>query len=432
MNFINQLYDNFISYKYGFTPDIIVRTNKEQDLKKIINLALSKNIEFTYKMGAIKKLDNINFNKDSYKSLSMDISLMGLYFDKKIYAMVNNNKCLIVDIKNINKNWIFYLDECEIKAKNINIQTKYGDIPFKMRKKRNIFKLRTKNLSNEKSIILYKYLVEIINNFDNINHIGIKPPATIHSKTSNILHTKRRILRDYLGLIFNKNPSFIPSLVSQDIYKQVSWLKRENIFIDINASEFNKKLYIYNEFFNAMREHIILFRFDEQIFKDDYEQFIYFYSYNPKLLELLKNSFPNMDIKTKNEILGDNQENTFLIKASINFLGFFLYFIALLISIMSLSKFYKKFHKNLFLVKSFNYSIYIYALYLFILIILSYIIAYLCFYFTNEMINDYMKSYFYPIIELEFDYMQKGFMLLGVLLMIILFETKELKDLKYE
>jgi len=435
IKFVDILYNNFMSYKYGFTPDIALIVSKDKDLEKLIKQIQKSNIKFSHKIGAIKTLDNVRFSKDDYISLNMNIDLMGLYFDNKVYANIStisssHNKCLIVDIKNVNKNWIFYLDECEIDTKKVFIKTINGDIPFKLRKRKGLYRLKTSNLSNNQSVILYQYLVKIINSFDDINHIGIKPPIKIYTNNDNILENKKRILRDYLGIIYNSNLSFVPSLVSQDIYKQISWIKRQNVFIDINTSEFNETLYVYNEFYNSMNKNVILTKFNKKYFNGEYKQFVYLFSDNHKLYKYIKDKFPNITIKSKNQLLNFQTQNSLLMKSIIWFLGFFIYFIALLISIMSLSKFYKKFQHNLLAIKSFDYKIYIYTLYLSFILVVSLIISTLFFNLTTNMINQYMKSYFYPIINVRFDYFIDILIIATILFVVFLFETKEHKDLK--
>ena len=433
---INTLYDNFLSYKYGFTPSMALFVDKNKDLNSIIKKISKTNVEFSYKMGAIKRIKETSFSKNNYRSLNMDIDLMGLYFDKKFYTYIgdtNKTKCLIVDIKNINKNWVFYLDECIINKKKVNIQTNYGNIPFKVRKKRGLYRIKTYSLSDEQSTFLYHYLVEIINTFDNINHIGINPPIKIYTRTDNILKNKKRILRDYLGIIFNKNTSFISALVSRDIYKVISWMKKENVFIDINASSFNHHFYVYNDFHNAMRNNIVLTRFDDRIFSGDYKQFIFFYSNEniDFIREDLKNE-TNMIIKNRNELLKFSNENSSLIKAFMWFFGLFIYLIVLLISIMSLTRFYKKFRNNLLIIRSFNYRVYIYSIYVFFALLVSSIIAYISFFLTKNMINEYMQNYFYPIVEINIINIKEVLIIMAILYIIVLFESKENKDLKNE
>ncbi len=418
------IYSNFISYKYGFTPDISMTMDKEQNLDEIINAISSKNIKFSYKMGAIKKLKNIHFSEEEYKSLSMDIDLMGLSFNKNIYVDINNNKCLIVDIKNINKNWIFYLDKCEIKNKIISIKTKNGGIPFKVRKKENLYRLKTKNFSDKQNDTLYEYLTSILQEFDDINHIGIN----FSDKDS-----KQRALRDYLGLIFNKNPSFIPAIVSKDIYKEISWLKRKHVFVNINMLGYNQKIYVYNEFYNAMNTPILLTRFNPKIFVNDYKKFIYIYTQDDGLVNGLKDKFPNIDIKTKNELLGDNGNNSEIIKSIIRYFEIFIFIIALLISSIHLSKFYKKFQKTLFLAQSFGHKIFIYSIYLFMIVLVSYVISYMFFYYTNELINEYMQNYFYPVISIS--YFNIGYTAISAsifFIIILILENIEYKGLNHE
>jgi hypothetical protein len=413
-----------MSYKYGFTPDIAIFMDKTKDTKKIINTLKKENINFSYKMGAIKELKNINFSNKNYKSLSMNISLMGLYFNKDIYMNIDNSKCLIVDIKNLNQNWIFYLSNCKIPKRNIVLKTKDGEIPFKVRKRKDLYKLKTKNLSVKQNKTLYKYLINIVKNFEDINHIGISP--------SNIMGQKR-ILRDYLGIIFNKNPSFISALVSKNIYKEISWLKRENVFIDINMSGLNQKIFVYNEFYNAMNTPILLTRFDPKIFGNNYSQFIYLYSQNKNLLSTIKEKFPTLIIKIKNELLRANESNSKIIKQLIIYLEFFILIIALLISSIHLSKFYKRFQKTLLITQSFGYKIYIYSYYLIIAIIISSILAYSFFYWTNELINQYMQDYFYPPINIY--WFNTIYIIISIVLffsLILILENIEYKGLKNE
>lgn len=439
---VNKIYEHYITYKYGFVPEFAIYTDKNTDIANIINGIKKENIDFKYKIGAIKNIQNVVFSSDNYKSLPMDISIMGLYFEDKIYINIKDDKelkkCKINKIRQVYKSWIFDVSKCNIKNKFVHFGT--DNMKLKVLKAKNSYKLKTYKPTKTQIKSLFKYLEEIINQFDDINHIGIQPPAYLNKTNTNddlleIEQHKQRAIRDYLGIIFSQNDTYISTLVSKNIYKNISWLKRRGLFIDLNSSGDNLNLFVYNYFLNKMQENTILIKYTNKVFKNDYKQFIFLYTSQKEKLQniLFKSSLlKNTTIQSKEDIL-NNHINTKGVYFSISIIGYFIYTIVFMIAIMGLNRFYKKFKKPLFLAKSFGAKIPIYTIYLVFILIVSSIFSYILFYYTNIMVNHYMQMYFYPSIIFPISYLMQSIGYIGCLFIIFsLYELKLHKELSVE
>ena len=423
--------DYFASNQYGFAPNIILQIPKEQNTSAIIKHLRSQDVTFAHKTFAYATTKETVFSNNDFKTAPLTVTYLGQYFDKQQYVFFDNQaKCVITNIRETYKKWSIDVSKCLGSITDTKLLHKGRTIPFTLLKRRNSHKLIFKQLDTNEQIVLYEYLVELLQQYAPLSTLGITPPLSVDKKIENerlqyYEYSVRPILASYFSLMY-PNKNYIPALSSKELSKNINAydkLKTE-VFSSIGAQM--HRFLVIDSFSSGNSKNIILMPFRDDLFKGYKDKIIYFYTQEPKKLTQILHSLGKGTIHKQEPYV---QLNPNAIAYSLfALLGVILFGSALIGAI----RFYKDFKQELVFLQLHGDNTPYYTLVVGALIVGSSVFAWGVFLYLLSLVNGYIALYFYPPLLLSID----PLIVLGaifIFLVIIRFYEKTLsKDLKLE